>query len=104
MTQGRCGSLFHIRMTLSFTTPRRFNRRTRSTRMDIKYIGMDIHTETISIAVMSGAGKVVRESIIETKANTILQCIQAIHEDLHGTFAEWAWGAWLYDFCGLFRV
>src|ERR1700686_5245706 len=28
MTQGRCGSLFHIRMTLSFTTPRRFNRRT----------------------------------------------------------------------------
>src|SRR6202163_2531372 len=28
MTQGRCGSLLHIRMTLSFTTPRRFNRRT----------------------------------------------------------------------------
>src|ERR1700686_1231695 len=29
MTQGRCRSLLHIRMTLSFTTPRRFNRRTR---------------------------------------------------------------------------
>src|SRR5438128_2765935 len=28
MTQGRCGSLLHIRMTLSFTTPRRFSRRT----------------------------------------------------------------------------
>ena len=28
MTQGRCGSLLHIRMTLSFTTPRRFNRHT----------------------------------------------------------------------------
>src|SRR5262249_52035846 len=28
MTQGRCGSLLHIRMTLPFTTPRRFNRRT----------------------------------------------------------------------------
>src|SRR6266446_4331464 len=28
MTQGRCGSLLHIRMTLSFTTPRRFTRRT----------------------------------------------------------------------------
>src|SRR5438309_1839379 len=24
MTRGRCGSLLHIRMTLSFTTPRRF--------------------------------------------------------------------------------
>jgi hypothetical protein len=29
VTQGRCGSLLHIRMTLSFATPRRFNRRTR---------------------------------------------------------------------------
>src|SRR5208283_2132118 len=28
MTRGRCGSLLHIRMTLSFTTPRRFIRRT----------------------------------------------------------------------------
>src|SRR3981189_3413241 len=25
MTRGRCGSLLHIRMTFSFTTPRRFN-------------------------------------------------------------------------------
>jgi hypothetical protein len=29
MTQGRCGSLLHIRVTLSFTTPHWFNRRTR---------------------------------------------------------------------------
>src|SRR5262249_9476032 len=28
MTRGRCGSLPHIRMTFSFTTPRRFIRRT----------------------------------------------------------------------------
>src|SRR6266481_7411380 len=28
MTQGRCGSLVHIRMTFAFTTPRRFSRRT----------------------------------------------------------------------------
>jgi len=32
--------------------------------MDIKYIGMDIHKETISIAVMNGEGRVVMESII----------------------------------------
>jgi len=29
--------------------------------MNIKYIGMDIHKETISIAVMNGEGKVVME-------------------------------------------
>src|SRR5712672_3526412 len=36
MTRGRCGSLFHIRMTFAFTTPRRFNRRTRSKTMTSK--------------------------------------------------------------------
>jgi hypothetical protein len=46
--------------------------------MNIKYIGMDVHKETISIAVMNGDGKQVMESIIETKASTILQCIQGV--------------------------
>jgi hypothetical protein len=49
--------------------------------MNIKYIGMDVHKETISIAVMNGNGKLVMEAIIETKAMTILQCMQGIHGD-----------------------
>ena len=40
--------------------------------MNIKYIGMDVHKEAISIAVMNGDGKLVMESIIETKASTIM--------------------------------
>src|ERR1700721_2325183 len=65
--------------------------------MNIKYIGVDIHKETISVAVMNGEGKVVMESIIETKASTILQCIQGVHGDLHVTLEEGTWAAWLYD-------
>ena len=38
--------------------------------MDTKYIGMDVHKETISIAVINAAGKLVIESIVETKAMT----------------------------------
>jgi hypothetical protein len=38
-----------------------------------KYIGMDVHKESISIAVRNSAGKVVMESVIETKASMILQ-------------------------------
>ena len=37
-----------------------------------KYIGMDVHKESISIQVMNSVGKVVMESVIETKASTIL--------------------------------
>ena len=62
-----------------------------------KYIGMDVHKESISIAVMKGDGKLVMESIIETKASTILQFIQGVRGDLHVTFEEGTWAAWLYD-------
>ena len=37
-----------------------------------KYIGMDVHKDSISIAVLNCSGKLVMESIIETKAITIL--------------------------------
>jgi len=37
------------------------------------------------------------ESIIETKASTILQFIQGLRGDLHVTFEEGTWAAWLYD-------
>jgi transposase len=65
--------------------------------MDIKYIGMDVHKETISIAVMKDDGRLVMESIIETKASTILQFIHGVCGDLHVTFEEGTWAAWLYD-------
>src|SRR6267143_5713583 len=65
--------------------------------MNIKYIGLDVHKETISIAVMNGDGKLVMESIIETKASTILQSIQGTRGDLHVTFEEGTWAAWWYD-------
>ena len=62
-----------------------------------KYIGMDVHKETISIAVLNSAGKLVIESIVETKAMTILQFVQGLRGTLQVTFEEGTWAAWLYD-------
>jgi transposase len=62
-----------------------------------KYVGMDVHKDAITIAVMNSAGKLVMESIIETKAATILQFFQGLRGDLHVTFEEGTWAAWLYD-------
>ena len=61
-----------------------------------KYIGMDVHTESISIAVRNSVGKVVMECVIETKASTILQFIDGLRGDLRVTFEEGTWAAWLY--------
>ena len=63
----------------------------------VKYIGMDVHKEAISIALMNGAGKLLMESIIETKAGTILQFFAGLRGDLRVTFEEGTWAAWLYD-------
>jgi transposase len=63
----------------------------------VKYIGMDVHKESISIVVMNSVGKVVMESVIETKASTILQFIDGLRGDLRVTFEEGTWAAWLYD-------
>ncbi len=62
-----------------------------------KYIGMDVHKESISIAVMNGAGKIVMECMVETKASMIMQFIDGLRGDLHVTFEEGTWAAWLYD-------
>ena len=62
-----------------------------------KYIGMDVHKEAISIAVLNASGKLVMECIIETKAITILQFLQGLRDSLHVTFEEGTWAAWLYD-------
>src|SRR5712664_2528513 len=63
----------------------------------VKYIGMDVHKEAISIAVLNSSGKLVMECIIETKASTILQFFQGLTGNVQVTFEEGTWAAWLYD-------
>lgn len=62
-----------------------------------KYIGMDVHKEAISVAVLNASGKLVMESVIETKAATILQFIRGRHGNLLVTFEEGTAAAWLYE-------
>ena len=62
-----------------------------------KYIGMDVHKESISIAVRNAAGKIVMECVIETKASIVLQFFDGLRGDLHVTFEEGTWAAWLHD-------
>src|ERR1700678_2396566 len=62
-----------------------------------KYIGMDVHKESISLAVRNDAGKIVMECVIETRANAILDFIHGLRGELQITFEEGTWAAWLYD-------
>ena len=41
-----------------------------------KYIGMDVHQATISVAVMNAQGKLIMECLLETKAATIVELVR----------------------------
>ena len=63
-----------------------------------KYVGMDVHQATISVAVLDSRGKLIMESILETKAATILEFLQGLHGSLSVTFEEGT-SALSFSFC-----
>src|ERR1700694_3204834 len=50
---------------------------------EVKYIGMDVHKEAIVIAVLNGGGKLVLETILETKASSVVQFIRGLRGARH---------------------
>jgi len=42
---------------------------------DAEYIGLDFHQATMSASVLDSTGKLLMESVLETKAATILQSV-----------------------------
>src|SRR6202522_2481505 len=63
----------------------------------VKDIGMDVHKEAISVAVLNFSSKLVMECTIETKATTILDFRKGLRGSWHVTLEEATWAAWLYD-------
>src|SRR6202035_6133676 len=64
---------------------------------DAKYIGLDVHQATISVAVLDSPGALVMEAILETKAETILQFMHGLRGSLHVTLEEGTCAARLHD-------
>ena len=62
-----------------------------------KYIGMDVHQASISVAVMDAGGKLIMECLLETKAATMVDFIRGLHGTLSLTFEEGTSAAWLHD-------
>jgi len=63
----------------------------------VRYIGLDVHRDTISAAVLSESGRLIQQSIFATRAAAILDFIGGMRGALHVTFEEGTHSAWLYD-------
>ena len=63
----------------------------------IKYVGLDVHRDTISVAVLNAEGKLVMQSVLATHATAILDFLHGLRGTLHVTFEEGTHSGWLYD-------
>jgi transposase len=62
----------------------------------LKYIGMDVHLATISIAVLDAAGKLIMEVTIATQAGALLDFMRGLSGTLYVTLEEGTSAHWLY--------
>ena len=63
----------------------------------VRYIGLDVHRDTISAAVLNESGRMIQQSILATRAAAILDFIAGVRGTLHVTFEEGTHSARLYD-------
>ena len=63
----------------------------------IKYIGLDVHRDTISAAVLNESGRLLQQSVLMTRTAAILDFVGGVRGSLHVTFEEGTHSAWLYD-------
>jgi hypothetical protein len=63
---------------------------------DAKYLALDVHQASISVAVLDSTGKLVMKAILETKAETILAFICGLRGSLQVTFEEGTCVPWFY--------
>src|SRR5271165_4574236 len=63
----------------------------------VRYVGMDVHRDTISVAVLDEGGGWLMQSVVATRGDAILDFIQGVRGTLQVTFEEGTHSAWLYD-------
>jgi transposase len=63
----------------------------------LRYVGLDVHRDTISVAVLDEGGRMIMQSVLATRASAILDFIAGMRGIVHVTFEEGTHSAWLYD-------
>lgn len=62
-----------------------------------RYIGIDVHSESCTFAIMSAAGKRVREARVETNGQALKEFVRGIAGRKHVCIEEGTLAEWLYE-------
>ena len=61
-----------------------------------KFVGLDVHKETIAIVVIDEQGKVLVQSVVATDGETICDFLKGLSGEIHLTFEVGTQSNWLY--------
>ena len=62
-----------------------------------RYLGIDTHSKSSTIYVMSAAGKKIRQDVVETNGQALIGHLAQIPGQLHVCLEEGEWSAWLHE-------
>lgn len=65
--------------------------------MPLRYIGIDVHTSSCTIAVMGPSGKRLRHWQVETERQVLVQAIRSVAGPRHICFEEGTLSDWVYE-------
>lgn len=62
-----------------------------------RYIGLDAHTQSCTVAVVGPSGKRLCQQVVETSAAALIEAIKAVPGERHLCMEEGTHAAWLYE-------
>jgi len=62
-----------------------------------RYVGLDAHAQTCTLAVMGPTGKRLTSSVVETNGQALVEAIRSIPGRVHLCLEEGTQSAWLYE-------
>jgi transposase len=62
----------------------------------VRYIGMDVHKDSTTAAVLDAQGNLLMEVTLRTEASVLVDFLRGLRGNLHLTFEEGTYSAWLY--------
>jgi transposase len=62
-----------------------------------RYIGIDVHSKSCTVAVVDGTGKHVGQHVVETNGAALVECLKMIPGERHVCLEEGTQSAWLYE-------
>jgi hypothetical protein len=62
-----------------------------------KYIGIDVHARSCTLAVVDGSGKRVGQHVIETNGESLIEGLRMIPGQRHLCMEEGTQSAWLHE-------